>query len=324
MTSPAEPNTFHVLSLDGGGLKGLFAAAVLSELQKDFRSSVADRFDLITGTSTGGLIALGLGAGLAPTEIVDFYVRKGPKVFGTGRTRVGRLFRPKHSAEELRAALEAVFGGKRLGESKVRLVVPAYSLDSNDVYLFKTPHHERLIRDHKESMVDVALATASAPTFLPIHRLRNNRLIDGGVWANNPVLVGVAEAVSMLDVPLERIRVLSLGATDPVVDLGRKLDPGGLVAWARSGKSILLRAPALGALHAAEHLIGPENVERVDPVVPDGVFALDKIDGPRLRGLAEDVARRESERLRPFFEHTPGPYEPLVPVVSGVNPTDPE
>tara|TARA_R100000935_G_scaffold52823_1_gene80252 strand:- start:8 stop:682 length:675 start_codon:yes stop_codon:yes gene_type:complete len=218
----------------------------------------------------------------------------------------------------LRTALEAVFGSTRLGDSKVRLVIPAYSLDSNDVYLFKTPHHERLIRDYKESMVDVALATASAPTFLPIHRLRNHRLVDGGVWANNPVLVGVAEAVSMLNVPLDRIRVLSLGATDPVVDLGRKLDPGGLVAWARSGKSILLRAPALGALHAAEHLIGRDNVQRVDPVVPDGIFALDKIDGPRLRGLAEDVARRESERLRPFFEHTRGPYEPLRALESDV------
>lgn len=311
MAAPDTSRDFHVLSLDGGGLKGLFAAAVLAELQEDFGAAVADRFDLVTGTSTGGLIALGLGAGLSPEEIVDFYVREGPQVFGGGRSRVRQIFGPKHSGAGLRTALEAVFGSKRLGDSKVRLVIPSYSLDSNDVYLFKTPHHERLIRDYKESMVDVALATASAPTFLPIHRLRNNRLVDGGVWANNPVLVGVAEAVSMLDIPLDRIRVLSLGATDPVVDLGRKLDPGGLMAWARAGKSLLLRAPALGALHAAEHLIGPGNVQRVDPVVPDGIFALDKIDGPRLRGLAEDVARRESERLRRFFEHTPGPYEPL-------------
>ncbi len=223
---------FQILSLDGGGLKGLFPAAVLAALEDDLGCSMADHFDLIAGTSTGGLIALALGAGLRPAEIVDFYTSKGPTIFGAGR-RIGRLWRSKHGAVRLRAALEEVLGDRLLGSSTKRLVIPSYSLDSNDVYVFKTPHHPRLRRDHKERMVDVAMATAAAPLFLPVFRLGNNRLIDGGVWANNPTLVAVAEAKSMLGAPLDAMRVLSMGTTDECVDLGDKLNRGGLLQWAR-------------------------------------------------------------------------------------------
>ncbi len=92
---PSGARRFQILSLDGGGLKGLFSAAVLAELENDLNISVADHFDLIVGTSTGGLIALGLGAGLRPADIVDFYADRGPYVFGAGRGIVQRLWAPK-------------------------------------------------------------------------------------------------------------------------------------------------------------------------------------------------------------------------------------
>lgn len=72
---------FQILSLDGGGIKGLFSAAVLAKIEEDLGVTVADHFDLITGTSTGGIIALGLGIGLHPREIVHFYVSQGPAIF---------------------------------------------------------------------------------------------------------------------------------------------------------------------------------------------------------------------------------------------------
>jgi predicted acylesterase/phospholipase RssA len=226
--APNGSSPFQILSLDGGGLKGLFIAAALAEIEADLQTSIVDHFDLIAGTSTGGLIALGLGAGLTPAQIVDFYVREGPRIFGSGRW-FRRLWRPKHDAAGLRDALTSVFGDKLLGSSAKRLVIPSYTLDSNEVYLFKTPHHPRLVRDWKERMVDVALATTAAPTYLPVARLRNNRLIDGGIWANNPALVALGEAKSILNVALEDIRILSMGTTDEVSNLGPKLDRGGLI-----------------------------------------------------------------------------------------------
>lgn len=306
---PAE--RFQILAMDGGGLKGLFSAAMLAEFEQDLGVSLVDHFDLICGTSTGGLIALGLGAGLTPSEIVDFYVTQGPRIFPR-RTWLRQVFSAKHKQEPLRAALEEVFGDRVLRDSNKRLVIPSYSLVADDVYVFKTPHHHRLVRDGSELMVDVAMATSAAPTFLPVFKLRNNRLIDGGVWATNPTLVGVAEAISMLGIAPTAVHVLSLGTTDPVSANKKNLDRGGFFQWARPGAKTLLRAQSLGTFHAAEHLIGPDHIERIDHKVPDKLFDLDRLDVGAIRGIAEDVSRRCSPRVVPFTKHRaddswPGP-----------------
>lgn len=305
-------DTFQALSLDGGGIKGLFAASVLAEIEADLGVRLIDHFDLIVGTSTGGLIALALGLGLSAAEISEFYLSEGPAIFGSGR-RWGRLFRSKHDGTELHFALSKIFGDKVLADSSKRLVIPSYSLDANDVYLFKTPHHHRLTRDWKEKVVDVAMATTAAPTFFPSFRLRNNRLIDGGIWANNPALLAVTEARSMLGVELSQMRVLSLGTTSGLSDLGPKLTNGGFLAWMGAGPALLLRAPSVGCFHVVEHLLGKDRVVRIDPVVPDGLFALDRADVGRIRGLAEDVARRESPRVKSFTAHIAPKFVPKIP-----------
>jgi patatin-like phospholipase/acyl hydrolase len=303
---------FRILTFDGGGLKGLFAAAVLAELERDLNVTIADHFDLVVGTSTGGLIALGLAAGRSPSELVEFYVRRGPAIFPARRSRaVLQMIRAKHDPTPLREALEDILGDRLLGQSTKRVVIPAYSMDENDVYLFKTPHHERLRRDARESMVDVAMATTAAPTYLPAARLRNHRLVDGGVWANNPVLVGIAEAVSMLKAPLDRIQVLSFGTTDPCELNSSRLDGGGFLQWAKAGSRVLLRAQALGHLHAAEHLVGPENVVRVDATVPEGLFRLDRLEERAIRGRAEGVSRRMSPAVAPLVRHPAPSYTPV-------------
>ncbi len=307
---------FQILSLDGGGLKGLFSAALLAEFEADLGISIVDHFDLIVGTSTGGLVALGLGAGFAPQEIVDFYVSEGPKVFGRPRGRLRNARRAKYSPERLKSALEGLLDERTLGSSQRPLVIPSYSLDAQDVYLFKTPHHRHLTRDWRELMVDVAMATTAAPTFLPAYALRNHRLIDGGLWANNPTLVGVVEAVSMFNVPLSDIRVLSLGATEDVRHLGTTLNRAGWLQWVMKGGAAILRAQNLGTFHAAEHLIGPTKIDRINAVVPEGLFQLDRINVTRLRALAEDVSRRSGPRVSPYMEHRPPDYTPHYPTES--------
>jgi len=208
---------FQILSLDGGGIKGIFSAAVLAAIEEDLNTSVADHFDLIAGTSTGGIIALGLGLGLSARELVDFYLDEGPKIFrnwlGLGRLR--RWTRSKFRSGALEAALRKRFKEKLLGDSSRRLVIPAYNLGENDVYIFRTAHHSRLARDYKVPAWQVAMATSAAPTYFPcVRSVDSLRLVDGGVWANNPTLVAVIEAHATLGVPLEHIRVFSLGTSD--------------------------------------------------------------------------------------------------------------
>jgi uncharacterized protein len=107
-------------------------------------------------------------------------------------------------------------------------------------------------------MVDVALATSAAPTFLPAARVDGHRLVDGGTWANNPSVVAITEAVSLLGVPLDAIRILNVGTTDEVIDHPKKLDNGGLAAWAPHAVRLVLTASSRGAQGTAEHVAGRE------------------------------------------------------------------
>src|SRR4051794_2714465 len=184
-----QHHPFRILTIDGGGIKGVFAASFLAEVEDSIDGPLTDHFDLIAGTSTGGIIALGLGLGLSARQILDFYESNGQLIFrGSGRRRLRQLVMAKHDSRKLEEALVDVFGERRLGESTTRLLIPSMNLESGAVHVFKTAHHPRFERDYKLRAVDVALATAAAPTYFRTHRLPSGSpLVDGGLWANNPM-----------------------------------------------------------------------------------------------------------------------------------------
>jgi uncharacterized protein len=304
-------NRFQILALDGGGYKGMFAATVLACLEADLGITMADHFDLVTGTSSGGIIALGLGAGLRPAEISDFYVTHGTSIFRR-KTPGRRLWRSKYAPDGISSALGEAFGDKRLGESVLRLAIPAYDLTNDNVYLFRTPHAQFLRRDHRERMVDVALATTAAPTYLPAHRLRGLRLIDGGMWANNPVLVGIAEAVRVFGKSLSDIAVLSIGTTTDLAMRRRTLDRGGMLAWSMDAIPLVLHGQSRAARNFAHHLLPDDGLLRIDPLVPQRALRMDGIEPDDLRGRAEHESRRMGARfLERFGQHRAPPYVPL-------------
>ena len=311
----SETDKFQILSLDGGGIKGLFSASVLAKLEDDLGVSIVDHFDLIVGTSTGGLIALGLGMGMRPCELVRFYVENGPKIFqrSLGLRSLTHWISRTFPPAPLRDALQECFQDKRLADCTTRLGIPSYNLGDDDVYLFKTPHHQRLKRDYKVPLWKVGLATTAAPTYFPSFReLDSLRLIDGGVWANNPTMVGIVEAVSMLGVPLENISVLSMGTSDPVKSRSHSLDWSGKLGWARCAVDVVMRGQSLGIHKQALHLLGDNKVIRIDPRVPEGLFALDRLTTDEL--LAK--AAHESRTFLPTFErnflsHKASRYEPF-------------
>jgi patatin-like phospholipase/acyl hydrolase len=309
---------FQVLALDGGGVRGIFTAALLARLEEDTGQPVVSHFDLVVGTSTGGIIALGLGAGLTPHEIVDFYAadRKaifaGPPVLASVR----RLFRAKYRPSGLETALKRILGERLLGESAIPLVVPAYNLGENAVYLFKTPHHPRLRRDHRVPMWAVGLATSAAPTYFPAFRLPVDevRLVDGGVWANNPAMVGVTEAVSMFGYALDEIRVLSLGTTTSLRPRPSRLDNAGVIRWARSTNvvEVLMAGQSAGAFAQVQHLVGPENAHRLNPPAPPELARLDACDTRELIAKAAHHSRIFAPTFEAVFAaHVAAPFRPL-------------
>jgi patatin-like phospholipase/acyl hydrolase len=304
----SSADRFQVLALEGGGLKGIFAAAALAGLESDFRTRVVEHFDLITGTSTGGLIALGLAAGLTAQEIVDFYLEHGRKIFPSERRKRLRRLRRPYDPSPLRDALEGLVGDATLGDSKVRLAIPSFDLTSNDVYLFRTPHHPDLRRDSRERLVDVGMAATAAPTFLPAHRLDGLRLIDGGVWANNPTMVGVVEALAACAVPQANVHVLTIGTTTEVVHRSNRLDDGSPVWWLRSIVDVAFRGQALAASNHAQLILPDGQVNRLDVQIPRGLHALDRVDALNLMGHARTASRKRGPQLAYLFEHDAVPY----------------
>lgn len=165
-----------ILCIDGGGIKGVFPASFIASIEKSINGKVSDYFDLIVGTSTGGIIALGLGMGFSGKEILEFYEKFGPTIF-KGNKLLGLIRHfglTKYNNTGLRRALIETFGEKLVGDSLTRLVVPSLSLETGEVYVYKTAHHNRFTHDYKIKAVDVALATSAAPNLFP-----NTHIIRG-------------------------------------------------------------------------------------------------------------------------------------------------
>lgn len=317
-TAERADSRFQILSLDGGGIKGIFSAGVLAAIEEDLKIKIADHFDLIAGTSTGGIIAIGLGLGLSPREIVEFYVDEGPKIFSRyfGLKWFQHWVWRKFSAQPLEDALKRCYREKRFGDSTKRLVIPAYNLGEDDVYIFRTPHHERLRRDFKVPAWKVAKATSAAPTFFPCSRdVDSLRLIDGGVWANNPTLVALAEAVGTLNVPLSAIHVFSIGTSDAVIHRRKRLNKGGIIAWGRENAAVnvIMRGQSIGVHNQAKFLLGADRIERLDPKVAADEFSLDGIH------KADDLIAKAAHHSRVFMPvfktrfagHIAPTYEPF-------------
>lgn len=201
-----DKKQFKILSIDGGGIKGLYSASVLARIEEKTQKKITDYFDMICGTSTGGLIALGLSIGLPAQKLADIYFKQGNVIFPTSCNKYGRLlyrfllrqvlFKSKFSNKALQNILIENFGIKTMGDADNLLCIPSFNLSLGMPRVFKFPHKEGdFLMDKNISMVDVALATTAAPTYLPIVENNNLLYVDGGVWANNPSLCGLLEAL---------------------------------------------------------------------------------------------------------------------------------
>jgi patatin-like phospholipase/acyl hydrolase len=306
---------FHVLSLDGGGLKGLFTASFLAHWEKATAQSVANAFDLIVGTSTGGIIALALAIGTPAKEIVSFYTDEALEIFP--RSPLGKFrhfFAVKHPAKGLEAALQRHFSDRILGDSQKRLIIPAFNPQNRSVYLYKTPHHPRLRYDWKEKMVDVGRATAAAPTFLePFVKDSGLQLIDGGMFANNPVMLGIAECLGYLEIPQQSIKALRIGTTSEVASIRSGFRSDGKLAMAGPVISYMFAGQEQCASGMASHILNGRYCE-VNPKVAPQDFQLDA-PAEQLIALGENEFRTHCSALgeRGFLNHLAQPYTPYYP-----------
>lgn len=265
---------FRVLCLDGGGMRGLYTASVLSALAQRYSPSqgldIGKGFDLIAGTSTGGILACGLAAGVPIQQIADIYREHGPKIFtrpipGSAFAKIiwaiRNLWRPANLNDELRKALHDVLGDETLGDvfarRRIGLCIPAVNLATHESKVFKTAHDPERNADDNRKLVDVSLATSAAPIIFPIAGIPNpnvaaqtSHFTDGGLWANNPVLVGLVEALHVAD-QSRPIEIISIGTCPPPA--GTALLPQeayrGVLGWSFGIKALELSMDAQASGH---------------------------------------------------------------------------
>ncbi|RWP01396.1 MAG: patatin [Mesorhizobium sp.] len=238
---------FNILSLSGGGYRGLFTIEVLSRLEQKAGKPIGQCFDLIAGTSIGGIIAIGLAMDKTAKEIREIFLEKGPKIFPKGEPASGWLSRkvdqfrlftggPKYDGTVLRATIEKIVGKDTLlGEAQTRLVIPAVNMTKGSVQIFKTPHSSGVVVDLHRKAVDVAMATSAAPTFFPMAKIDSSYYADGGLVANSPDACALHEAAHFCDQDISDVTLLSIGTTTTGFSLPTSLGPDlGIMQWMKN------------------------------------------------------------------------------------------
>jgi patatin-like phospholipase/acyl hydrolase len=225
-------DTFNILSIDGGGIRGIFPAKFLQEMEDRLHekgyeyTKIHEHFDLICGTSTGGIIAIALALGIPASEIQNLYFYNASQIFR--RRDFFGLVNSKYDSRNLeqivKSTYQKYFDGQdpRLNDCKTNICVPIYDLFEGKTSVLKTPHHGKFNRDYHILAYQAALATSAAPTYFTpyssfYYKIGSNsnenfsNKVDGGIFANNPTMIGLIEAQKAFGKELNEIKVLSLG-----------------------------------------------------------------------------------------------------------------
>ncbi|VVB08457.1 unnamed protein product [Arabis nemorensis] len=275
--TPLQPPTFGnlitILSIDGGGIRGIIPATILSFLEAELQkvdgeeARLADYFDVVAGTSTGGLVTAMLTAPnkqgrplFAANEIKDFYLEHCPKIFpqdkfpfSSAKNLLKSLTGPKYDGYYLHQLIKEKLGETRLHQTLTNIVIPTFDIKHLQPTIFTTYEVEN--RPLKNALLaDISISTSAAPTYLPAHHFQTQdstgnvkefHLIDGGVAANNPALLAIGEVTKEITkgntdfFPIKpndyaRFLVLSLGTGDRKVDKAfdaRECAGWGMLSW---------------------------------------------------------------------------------------------
>ena len=289
-----EDRTFHILSIDGGGARGIYPAQILASIEQMNGSSIREHFDLIAGTSTGSIIAGAAAAGLPMATVADLFRQQAPRIFR--KSRLGAFFfRSKYPTRHLQQVVQSCVADLTLGEIITPLMIMGSDISTGGVHVFKSRYLEDLgepyVRDANVPLSDAILASCAAPIYFDPVLVGDILLADGGLWANNPSIMALTEALSKFKRPVEQVRILSIGTGHSVNLYSQSRSWGFLTGWRREKLiSYVFRLQSAASENMARLLL-KEAYLRLDPEIePWGLDDIEHIDS--LASLAgRDFAR---------------------------------
>ncbi len=305
---------FRILSLDGGGIRGIYTGYILKRIQEKFKINLREYFDLIGGTSTGAILAASIAIDYPIEEVVTLYKEKGENIFarncGTG------YFRSKYTNKILSKELERIFSKITFEElynkNNVNLILFATDIINGVPFVFKTPYQERFVRDNKILLKDALLASTAAPFYFKPYELNVNGtkylLADGGLWCNNPSICLIAEAKKYFNKSLNEIKVLSIGTIDSKNYFSfenkwlRTL--GGLIFWREKIVDIPLSLQSHNSFQCVDFLMDKDSFLRINSET-EKVMDLDNTKKGYIENLltiADKDFTYNFDRIKNFFE----------------------
>jgi patatin-like phospholipase/acyl hydrolase len=300
--------TFRILSIDGGGIRGVFPAHLLCCMKHRLGINIEEHFDMIAGTSTGSIVAAAVACKIDPGNIVAMFREHGPKIFSKKSSWLPGKYQPAFESlyenEALKTALVETFKEIKLGEIPIPLLMPATDIGNGGVHVFKSAYQKDYDRDGRVLLHQAILASCSAPTYFNPTKVNEYLLSDGGLWANNPSLAAVIDARRRLDIELSDMHILSLGTGHAKTCYGVKADRewGLLNGW--KGKefiSFLMSLQAQTTNNYLQLMLRPEQILRID-FESDCALPLD--DCAALDDLVSNADRmftHNSSKIRDFL-----------------------
>ena len=312
-------DTFKVLSLDGGGARGYLTILILERIEKQFQKHfndkklIGERFDLIVGTSTGGIIAAGLAIGKSATEIRNLYEELLNEIFK--QTYKG-FIKPKYNQETLKNELQKILKDKTFQDVKTHLCLTSVDVATSKPRLFKSPYLKSLETRADEKLIDAVLATSAAPVFFPLVDTKYlSHLADGGLVANNPTMIGITDAYRVTN-DLTKIRLLSIGTGKMVqmpYEVNKIKECGGILSWALNSKNFqdTLKQPLIekrmiiplievllnsqsSLINAQANLLLKDNFIRINPALPTPMDLDDVSKLDILKNLATEIDKEKT------------------------------
>ena len=318
MSNPANKvGGFSILAVDGGGTRGIYAAQILARVEEALGQTVKDCFDLLAGTSTGSIIAGAAAAGIPLGEVVDLFERESPRIFGKARfpSRISVFLRSRYSQATLEKVLQEylpqnvlrdISTGPRKGAARIpapkrppghidseggkSLLITSADISTGGVHVFKSRYlgdlGEPYERDGDVLLREAILASCAAPTYFDPKAVGPYLLTDGGLWANNPSIIALTEAISKFKKGVEEVRIFSIGTGHTTTMYTKRGSWGLLTGWGGNKLvSYTLGLQSQASTNMAKLILGDRYL-RLDPEI-DSWELDDTRHLANLKGLAE-------------------------------------
>ena len=266
----AQDSAFNILSLDGGGTRGVYSAQVLACIEQETGAPAREHFDLIAGTSTGSIIAGAAAVGIPMSEVVQLFEKESQHIFR--RRWLGSFhIRSKYPTRSLEQVIRSYVSDMTLGQISTPLMIMGSDLSTGGVHVFKSGYPKELgepyVRDSDVTLSEAILASCAAPTYFDPVPVGAFLLADGGLWANNPSIMAFAEAVSKFRRSVEQVRILSVGTGHSVNLYSQRRLWGLVTGWGREKLvSYVLRLQSEASANMAKLLLADRYL-RLDPEI---------------------------------------------------------